>query len=120
MQDSSHGTAQLDPIDHALIDSLRQRPSGLSARELIASLKARGYSISQSTLSRRLAQLASQRHLIPHKAGRSTVYARDPYHDWFSLPPTRRPKVPYNFEVLAGYEPNRTRWLTPEQTARLI
>lgn len=120
MQDSIQNTAQLNEIDRALIDILRQRPSGASARELLVALAAQGHDISQPSLSRRIVPLEAGRHVIARRAGRNTVYLRDPYHDWFSLPPTRRPKVPYQFEVLAGYEPNRTRWLTADEIKRLI
>lgn len=119
MHYSIHDTGQLDPIDQVLIEILRQYPHGISAKELLAGLTGRGHDISLSTLSRRLTQLESRRHVIAHRAGRNTVYSRDPYHDWFLLPPTSRPKVPYKFEVLADYEPNQTRWLTADETARL-
>jgi len=92
----------------------------ISARELLASLANQGHSISQPTLSRRLARLETRRHIVVQKAGRSTIYRRDPYHDWFSLPPTKRPKVSYNAKVLDRYLPNETRWFTQSDTARLM
>lgn len=116
---SIHASGTLDEIDRRIIELLRQHPSGRSARELLAELKQQGPGISQPTLSRRLARLEAQRHVVARKAGRSTHYVRDPYHDWFTLPPTQRPKVQYDFDVLTHYEPNVIRWLTPEELDRL-
>jgi Fic family protein len=119
MQDSIHGAPLSDEIDRHIIELLRDHRSGCTAQKLLASLADRGHGISQPTLSRRLGRLEAGRHVIAHMAGRSTLYKRDPYHDWFSLPPTRRPKVAYNFDILDGYEPNETYWLTPDETEQL-
>ncbi len=120
MQDSIRNGGRLDEVDLGIIDFLRQRRSGCAASDLLAGLAAKGHKISQPTLSRRLARLQAERHVIAHKAGRSTFYERDPYHDWFSVPPSRRKKVPYNFGCLEGYEPSETRWLTQAETDRLM
>ncbi|MFI4987831.1 MAG: Fic family protein [Alphaproteobacteria bacterium] len=119
MQNSIQDAGQLDAIDRGIIDILRQHPSGCAARQLLAGLEAQGHKISQPTLSRRLTKLESARHVVARKAGRSTRYERDLYHDWFSVSPTRRKKVSYNFACLDGYEPNRIRWLTPGESNRL-
>lgn len=109
----------IDDIDHAIVDILRRHGSGRKAQGILAELAARGHKISQPTLSRRLKALRAGRHVVVRGAGPNTVYERDPYHDWFSLPPNRRPKVAYKFEILDVYKPNETRWLTPEETERL-
>jgi Fic family protein len=119
MHESIHGSVPSDAIDRAIVEILQQRKSGCPASELLASLAKRGHSISQPTLSRRLVRLQAQRHVVARRAGRSTVYERDSYHDWFSLPPTRRPKVTYNVRFLESYVPNETRWFAQEEIERL-
>lgn len=119
MQNSIHRVQPIDDIDRSIIERLQHHRPGCSARELLADLAAQGHTISQPTLSRRLSRLEAGRHVIARKAGRSTIYQRDPYHDWFSLPPTRRPKVAYDFNLLDDYKPNETRWLTPDETEQL-
>ena len=119
MQTSIHDTNAPDVIDRAIIEILRSHAAGRTARELLATLAEQGHKISQPTLSRRLSRLAKARHAMARGAGRSTVYVRDPYHDWFLLPPTQRPKVVYKFEVLDRYKPNETPWFTPEEIDRL-
>ncbi len=119
MHESIHGSVPSDEIDRAIVEILQQQRSGCPASKLRTSLAKRGYSISQPTLSRRLARLQAQRHVVVRGAGRGTVYERDSYHDWFSLPPTRRPKVSYNVRLLETYIPNETRWFAPEEIDRL-
>lgn len=109
----------MDEIDQAIIALLRGRKPGYSARELLTALAEQGHEFSQPTLSRRLNRLEAERHVTVRRAGRSTLYQWDPYHDWFSLPPTRRPRVTYNFELIEAYSPNETRWLTAAETATL-
>ena len=115
MQASIHGANPLDEIDRAIVEILRGHSAGRTARELLTALAEQGHKISQPTLSRRLSRLEEERHVTARGAGRSTVYVRDPYHDWFSLPPTQRPKVAYKFEALDGYTPNETPWFTPDE-----
>lgn len=119
MQDSIHSSKLADDIDRAIVEILRGHSSGRTAREILDGLAGQGHKISQPTLSRRLVRLEAGRHVTVRKVGRSPVYGRDPYHDWFSLPPNRRPKVAYKFEILDAYKPNETPWLTPEETERL-
>jgi Fic family protein len=119
MHESIHEAPPFDAIDRAIVEILQQEKSGCQARALLSSLTKRGHSISQPTLSRRLARLAAQRHVIARRAGRSTVYLRDAYHDWFSLPPTRRPKVSYNPKLLENYAPGETRWFSQQEIDRL-
>lgn len=118
MRQSIHDGQLSDEIDRAIIDALRQQRRG-SARELLASLEKKGHVISQPTLSRRLTRLQAQRQIIARRAGRSTVYERDAYHDWFSLPPTRRPKVSYDFRRVEEYVPNKTSWFDEKEIGRL-
>jgi len=94
MHYSIHDTAQLDPLGQVLIEILRQHPDGISAKDLLAGLTGRGHDISLSTLSRRLTQLESQRHVIAYRAGRNTVYSRDPYHHWFLIADSEVPLGP--------------------------
>jgi hypothetical protein len=119
MHESIHESDLPDEIDRAIVAILQQQKSGYPASKLLASLAKQGHSISQPTLSRRLRRLQARRHVIAHKAGRSTIYERDPFHDWFSLPPTRRPKVSYNIGLLERYTPNETRWFSQEDIERL-
>lgn len=119
MQQSIHERQLTDEIDRAIVELLREKKGGWSARELRMSLAKRGHRISQPTLSRRLTRLQGQRYVVARRAGRSTMYEQDAYHDWFSLPPTRRPKVSYDFARLEGYVPNRTSWLDEEEIGRL-
>lgn len=119
MRQSIHEGQSSDEIDRAIIELLLQRRGGCSARQLLASLAKRGHLISQPTLSRRLTRLQAQRHVIARKAGRSTLYERDAYHDWFLLPPTQRPRVTYDFRRLEQYIPNETSWFDNEELGRL-
>lgn len=119
MPQSIHDSQPKDEIDRAIVDVLLQEKGGCSAQELRTSLAKRGHVISQPTLSRRLNRLEAQRHVVARRAGRSTRYERDAYHDWFSLPPTRRPRVSYDFGRLEQYIPNETSWLDEEEIGRL-
>lgn len=119
MRQSIHDDQAKDEIDRAIIDLLQQQRGGRSARQLLVSLATGGHVISQPTLSRRLTRLQAERHVIARKAGRSTVYERDAYHDWFLLPPTRRPRVAYDFRRLEQYIPNETSWLDKDEIGRL-
>ena len=118
MHESIHGSVPSDEIDRAIVEILQQQRSGCPASKLPTSLAKRGYSISQPTLLRRLARLQAQRHVAVRGAGRGTVYEPDSYHDWFSLPPTRRPKASYNVRLLETFIPNETRWFAQEEIER--
>ena len=119
MHESADKGVPSDEIDRAIVEILQQQKSGCTASELLAGLAQRGYPISQPTLSRRITRLRAQQHVIARGAGYRTVYERDSYHDWFSLPPTRRPPVSYNAELLESYVPNETRWFAHEEIASL-
>ncbi|OJX77432.1 Fic family protein [Magnetospirillum sp. 64-120] len=110
----------LDDIEEKIVDLLRHSLPGYTARDLLAALAREGHAISQPTLSRRLTKLQAARHVVARKAGRSTYYERDPYHDWFRLPPNQRGTVGYKFEFLSGYRPNIDRWISAEESALLL
>lgn len=118
MHESIHA-GRLDDIDRAILDSLRDARGGTRASEILASLARQGHRISQPTLSRRLVRLEHQHHVSARRAGRSTVYRRDPFHDRFAQPPTQRPRVAYDPQLLEGYVPGVTRWLAPAELGRL-
>jgi hypothetical protein len=107
----------LDAVDQAIIARLRKGPA--TARELLQAVAGQGEKISQPTLSRRLVRLAGLHHVVVRGGGKFVRYERDPYHDWRSIPPSRRNKVAYDFGRLAGYKPNVTRWLNEEERAQL-
>lgn len=108
----------MDVTDERILKALKDGP--LSARDLLSHLAAAGLKISQPTLSRRMVALTGDRRIKVEGQGRATRYTQDEFHDWFSVPPGRRPKVGYRFEFVGGYEPNVTRWMPPETSARLV
>jgi hypothetical protein len=103
---------KLDEVDLAMVEALRNSKGAVGARELIAALASAGHRISQPTLSRRVERLGRLRYLAREGLGRATAYRYDPYKDYFSVPPTRRPRVAYNFDALASYIPNETAWIS--------
>jgi Fic family protein len=108
----------MDAVDELIIQALKVRP--LTAREILSDLDAAGHRMSQPTLSRRMRSLEMDRQVKAQGQGRSTRYVRDPYHDWFSVAPNKRPKVGFRFELIEDYEPNVTRWIAPDASARLV
>lgn len=108
----------MDAIDKFIVEALTDRT--LTARELLEGLAAAGHKVSQPTLSRRMRVLEEDRGVKVQGQGRSTRYARDGYHVWFSVAPGKRPKVAYRFELVGEYVPNVTRWISPERSARLV
>ncbi len=104
--------AVMDEVDQRIVEILKVAPS--DAKSMQAELRASGHALSQPTLSRRLQALVKDRQVAVEGTGRSTRYVRDPYHDWFSVPPHRRPKVGFRFDLLDAYVPNQTRWISPE------
>lgn len=108
----------MDAIDKRIVEALKTGP--LSARELLSDLASAGHGVSQPTLSRRMRALEADRQVKVEGQGRSTRYVRDSFHDWFAVPPGKRPKVGYRFELIGDYVPNVTRWMPPEASARLV
>lgn len=109
----------LDDVDQLIVAALKAAPDGLTTPQLALELAKAGRKVSQPTLSRRLARLAMGRHVISDRPGRAARHRRDPYHDWFDVPPGKRPKVGYRPELLDGYRPNQTAWFSPEELAKL-
>jgi Fic family protein len=118
MHESPHGPG-LDEVDDLIVVALKEAKDGLKARDLLDALGRLGRPISQATLSRRMERLTELRHVTRQGQARATRYLRDPYHDYFAVPPTRRKAVGYNADVLANYRPNVDRWLSAEECRRL-
>lgn len=118
---SSHQSSQpdLDEADEILLDALRASENAMSAQELSDALTRVGRAVSQATLARRLDRLIAGRHIQREGRARATRYRKDNYHDYFSVPPAKRPRVGYNAAPLADYVPNETRWITEDARERL-
>ena len=116
-QQSSH--PDLDEIDAILLDTLRSAEDALSAQELSEVLSRVGRRVSQATLARRIERLIAERHVMREGRARSTRYRKDPYHDYFAVPPGKRQRVGYNAAALNNYVPNVTRWLSDDLRGRL-
>lgn len=108
----------MDHVDDIIVQALKE--GSRSARELLADLARAGVEISQPTLSRRMRNLEGDRHVAVQGQGRSTRYIRDPYHDWFAVPPNKRQKVGFRFDLIEDYAPNVTRWIPAAVSARLV
>lgn len=118
---SSHQSSHpdLDETDGILLDALRGSENPMSAQELSEALTRVGRPVSPATLARRLERLIAQRHILREGRARSTRYRKDPYHDYFSVPPGKRARVGYNAAPLSDYVPNETRWLSEEVRRRM-
>ena len=118
-QPAAAAAGGLDDVDQLIVAALKAAPDGLTTPQLALELAKAGQKVSQPTLSRRLARLAMGRHVISDRPGRAARHRRDPYHDWFDVPPGKRPKIGYRPELLDGYRPTRTAWFSPEELAKL-
>lgn len=116
-QESSH--RGLDETDAILLDTLRDAEGSLSAQDLSEALNHVGRRVSPATLARRIERLIAERHVIREGRARSTRYRKDPYHDYFAVPPGKRQRVGYNAAALNDYVPNVTRWLSDDLRERL-
>ena len=109
----------MDALNRAIIDILKREARALTTAELGVLLAEEGYRPSQPTLSRRLVALNAEHHVNSNQMGRGLGHRYDSYHDWFSLPPGKRPRVGYDPSMLRDYVPNRTAWLSHEDLERL-
>lgn len=116
-QQSSH--PGLDEIDAILLDALRGAEDAMSAHDLLEALTRVGRRVSQATLARRIERLIAERHVLRDGKARSTRYRKDPYHDYFAVPPGKRQRVGYNAAALNDYVPNVTQWLSDDLRERL-
>ena len=118
---SSHQSSHpdLDETDEILLDALRASETAMSAQELSDALTRVKRGVSQATLARRLDRLIAGRHILREGRARATRYRKDSYHDYFAVPPAKRPRVGYNAAALTDYVPNETRWITEEARERL-
>lgn len=117
-QKSSHAYP-LDDIDETILSKLRESDQPVGAAELLEHLERVDRRVSNATLARRLERLISSRHISRSGQARATRYTLDSYHDYFAVPPHRRPKVGYNAAALAGYDPNQTTWIDPDERSKL-
>lgn len=109
----------MDELGNMIVGLLKREGRAVSTAELGRLLEAEGRSVSQPTLSRRLTALNAERQVISSSKGRGLVHGRDGYHDWFEVPPQKRPRVAYDSALLRDYEPNRTAWLSREELDNL-
>ncbi len=108
-----------DEVDRVIVAALKGQTAGMAARDLLDALARQGRSVSQVTLTRHLDRLIQAKHVTRRGRARATRYFRDLYHDWFAVPPNRRPPVGYNPSLLGNDRPNVDAWLTPEERRRL-
>lgn len=108
-----------DDIDRAIVALVNGAAKPLSAPEILQGLRSGKHDLSPATLARRLERLVSERHVAREGKARATRYSKDTYHDYFAVPPTKRPTVAYRPDILAGYTPNETAWLSDEQKQKL-
>jgi DNA-binding transcriptional ArsR family regulator len=108
----------MDETDQAILDAIET--GARTASQILAAMKQAKVSISQPTLSRRLAALQGDRHVVVKGKGRSTTYELDDYNKYFDIPAERRKAVGYDRSILANYIPNKTRWLDPAVVAHLL
>jgi len=108
-----------DEVDTAIIAAVKDRKNGAGARDILESLARQGHRISQVTLTRRIDRLIQEKHIARQGQARATRYFHDPYHDWFAVPPNKRPPVAYDPSFLENYRPDVDAWLTPEERTRL-
>ena len=109
----------LDDVDEIIVETLSASEHSLAALELSEALARVGRAVSPATLARRLERLISERHVLREGKARATRYRKDPYHDYFSVPPGKRQRVGYNAAALNDYVPNQTNWLPHETRERL-
>lgn len=102
----------LDDLDRRIVSVVREAATPLGAKDIGDELRAEGDAVSHATLLRRLEKLIEQNRIQRTGQARATRYSLDPMADYFAVPPTKRPRVSYNFAALEAYEPNVTRWLT--------
>lgn len=73
----------------------------------------------RSTLTRRLQAMVTSGQVETRGRGRGVQYRLNPVGVWFSASAEHRPRVNYDPDRFRSYQPNVTRWLTPEQHQRL-
>jgi DNA-binding transcriptional ArsR family regulator len=73
---------------------------GRTASQILAAMEQANVSISQPTLSRRLAALQNERHVVVNGKGRNTTYELDNYNEYFDVPAERRKAVSYDRSIL--------------------
>jgi prophage maintenance system killer protein len=111
--------AKLDRVGMAIIDILKSSGRGVSSVVMLSMLESQGIKISQPTLSRRLSAMQTERYVKSQQGGRGLIHSYDGHHDWFSVEPQKRPKVPYDRQLLRSYIPNKTTWFMPGQLDKL-
>jgi len=108
----------LDQTDKAILAAIEA--GATTAPRILEAIGRSGMSISQPTLSRRLAALQRDRHVLVQGKGRSTTYEIDDYNRYFAVPAERRKPVGFDRSILENYVPNETQWLGPGTVEQLL
>jgi Fic family protein len=106
----------LDGLSREITNVLTSAKQPIPQVEILQRLRRQ---VSQSTVSRALAELVNAHIVIKTGTTRNAAFSLNPEISRFARPPHLRAPVDYNPEIIQKYKANETRWLSEKAEARM-